>query len=403
MSVKYATGICLFLIGALLGCSQTKQILQPEAVLLEKLPVSEYPWFVDDSNYVNLDESIEQSLLYLRTKPAEMKFNFGSDTYETEHMINSLEKFKAFISCKPSGDELREFIKDNYLVFKSKGGNESGEVLFTGYYEPFLEGSLTKSDAYKYPVYGIPSDLVSIDLSLFSPKYAGEKISGRYTGKTVVPYFDRKEIETGGILEGKAPVILWVKDRIDLFFLQIQGSGKIRLDNGETVNIHYHASNGRPYKSIGAYLIDKGIIPRSEMSMQRIRAYLNDNPEQIDETLNYNPSYVFFKTEKDGPLGCLNVRLTPERSVALDRRIFPPAGLVYIETEKPVVSESGEISEWIKSYKFVLNQDTGGAIRGAGRADIFWGSGDYAEKAAGNMKHKGSLYFLVLKPDAYKD
>jgi len=373
--------------------------LKPAPAALVKLSFSEYPEFVDDMDYDNLEHGIRQSLSYLKKRPKDMKFKFGQDVYETSHMIDSLVKFLEFTEKKPSADELRKYINENYYVYKSTGSNGSGEVLFTGYYEPFLEGSLSKSDIYKYPVYGTPSDLISIALSLFSPKYEGEKITGRYTGQTVVPYYDRKEIETGGTLDGKAPVLAWVKDPVDLFFLQIQGSGKILLDNDETINIHYHASNGRPYKSIGNLLIQKEIIPHSEMSMQRIRAYLNSNPEDVQEILNYNPSYVFFQTEEDGPRGYLDVKLTPERSIALDRRIFPLAGLVYIETVKPLVSGNGEITEWIKSNKFVLNHDTGGAIRGPGRADIFWGNGKYAETAAGNMQHKGSLYFLILKPE----
>lgn len=371
----------------------------PEPAALVKLSFSEHPEFVDDMDYDYLEHGIRQSLSYLKKRPKDMKFKFGQDVYETSHMIDSLVKFLEFTEKKPSADELRKYINEKYYVYKSTGSNGSGEVLFTGYYEPFLEGSLLKSDTYKYPVYGTPPDLISIDLSLFSPKYEGEKITGRYTGQTVVPYYDRKEIETGGTLDGKAPVLAWVKDPVDLFFLQIQGSGKILLDNGETINIHYHASNGRPYKSIGNLLIQKEIIPYSEMSMQRIRAYLESNPEDVQDILNYNPSYVFFKTEEDGPLGYLGVKLTPGRSVALDRRIFPLAGLVYIETFIPQVSENGEITEWIKSNKFVLSQDTGGAIRGPGRADVFWGNGKYAETAAGNMQHMGSLYFLILKPE----
>ena len=370
----------------------------PEPVALVKLSSSEYPEFVDDMEYDNLAHSIRQSLSYLKKRPGDMKFKFGQDVYETSHMVDSLVKFLEFTEKKSSADELRKYINEKYYVYKSTGSNGSGEVLFTGYYEPLLEGSLLKSDIYKYPVYGTPSDLISIDLSLFSLKYEGEKITGRYTGQTVVPYYERKEIETGGMLEGKAPVLAWVKEPVDLFFLQIQGSGKILLDNGETINIHYHVSNGRPYKSIGNLLIQKKIIPHSEMSMQRIRAYLDSNPEDAQDILNYNPSYVFFKTEEDGPRGYLDVKLTPGRSVALDRRIFPLAGLVYIETVKPLVSGNGEITGWIKSDKFVLNQDTGGAIRGPGRADIFWGNGKFAEIAAGNMQHKGSLYFLILKP-----
>jgi len=390
--------ICLFLVALVCGCAPIIHRPPEEIAVLEKLPVSEYPDFVDDTNYVNLSDSVQQSLSYLKKRPKDMKFKFGQDIYETSHMIDSLVKLLEFTEKKPSADELRKYINENYYVYKSTGSNGSGEVLFTGYYEPFLEGSLSKRDIYKYPVYGTPPDLISIDLSLFSPKYAGEKITGRYTGKTVVPYYDRKEIETSRILDGNAPVLAWVKDPIGLFFLEYQGSGKILLDNGETINIHIHTQNGHPVKMIGTLLIQKKIIPQSEMSMQRIRAYLDSNPEDVKDILNYNPSYVFFKTEKDGPLGYLGVKLTPERSVALDRRIFPPAGLVYIETVKPVVSGSEEITGWTKNSKFVLNQDTGGKIIGPGRADIYWGNGKYAEVAAGNMRHTGSLYFLILKP-----
>ncbi|MFH1074168.1 MAG: MltA domain-containing protein [Candidatus Firestonebacteria bacterium] len=395
--------ICILLIASfftlfLYGCFGRILRSAPEPAALIKLSSSESPEFIDDIDYDNLVHGIGKSLSYLKKRPKDMKFKFGQDVYETSHMVDSLVKFLEFTEKKPSADELRKHINENYYIYKSTGSNGSGDVLFTGYYEPFLEGSLLKSDTYKYPVYGIPPDLISIDLSLFSRKYAGEKITGRYTGETVVPYYDRKEIETGGILDGKAPVLAWVKDPIDLFFLQYQGSGKILLDNGETINIHYHAQNGHPVKMIGTLLIQKKIIPQSEMSMQRIRAYLDSNPEEVQDILNYNPSYVFFKTEEDGPLGYLGVKLTPGRSVALDRRIFPPAGLVYIETEKPVVSGSGEITGWIKNSKFVLNQDTGGKIIGPGRADIYWGNGKYAEVAAGNMRHMGSLYFLILKP-----
>jgi membrane-bound lytic murein transglycosylase A len=373
----------------------------PESASLVKLSSSEYPAFIDDSDYDNLEESIRQSLLYLNKRPKDAKFKFGQDLYEKPYMVDSLVKFLEFIEKKPSTEVLKKFIDENYHVYKSTGSNGSGEVLFTGYYEPFLEGSLLKSETYKYPVYGTPPDLLTIDLSLFSPKYTGEKITGRYTGQTVVPYYDRKEIETSGILDGKAPVLAWLNDPVDLFFLQIQGSGKVFLDNGETINVHYHTQNGHPYKAIGNLLIQKEIIPQSEMSMQKIRAYLVANPKDVQNVLSYNPSYIFFKTEEDGPLGCLDVKLTPGRSVALDRRIFPLAGLLYIETVQPMVTGNGEITGWIKNNKFVLGQDTGGAIRGPGRADIFWGNGKYAETAAGNMKHQGRLYFLIIKPDSY--
>jgi membrane-bound lytic murein transglycosylase A len=358
-----------------------------------------YPRFTDDLNYDGLEHCISQSLTYLHKIPEDRKFVFGADQYDTLHMIKSLEHFLEYIRSNPSPDDIKEFIKADYRVYRSVGRDGRGEVLYTGYYEPHLRGSLFQSEEYPYPIYARPPDLISIDLSLFSDKYKGEKIVGRYTDETVVPYHDREDIESQNALEGKAEVLAWVKDPIDVFFLQIQGSGKVYLDNGEVINVHYHATNGRPYRSIGKLLIDENKITVEEMSMQKIRAYLNMHPEQMDYVFNYNPSYVFFKLEPDGPLGNINVRLTPGRSIALDRRIFPPAALAYINTQKPLIDSTGNITGWSDFSRFALNQDTGGAITGPGRADLFWGNGNYAEIAAGHLKYPGNLYFLILKPD----
>jgi len=314
-------------------------------------------------------------------------------------MIRSLDHFLNFIRTKPLKDELIRYINNNYLVYTSLGSDNRGKVLFTGYYEPVIEGRRKNDPEYSFPIYARPDDLTTINLSLFSPKFKGETIIGRYTNQSVVPYYNSKEIEYDGRLEGKAEEIAWVKDRIDLFFLQIQGSGKIYLDNGEIINVHYHATNGQPYRSIGKLLVDEGKISREEISMQKIRDYLRCHPEEIETVLNYNPSYVFFKIEQDGPIGYLEVKLTPERSIALDRRFFPPAGLAFIETKKPLINGDGTIHQWMEFSRFVLNQDTGGAIRGPGRADLFWGNGEYAEIAAGHMQEFGKLYFLILKPD----
>jgi membrane-bound lytic murein transglycosylase A len=166
------------------------------------------------------------------------------------------------------------------------------------------------------------------------------------------------------------------------------------------LNLGYDTSNGRPYRSIGQLLIEEGKIRREEMSMQRIRAYLNENPDEIRRVLSHNPSYIFFKVTPDGPLGSLNVKLTPGRSIALDRALFPPAALSFVETRKPMIDGQGRIAAWLECRRFTLNQDTGGAIKGPGRADLFWGSGHEAEIAAGHLKHPGTLYFLVRQPDA---
>jgi len=382
------------------GCALFKKELPKvrETGLIRIAP-SDYPEFSDDMDYDGLEHGILQSMLYLNKVPADRTFRFDEDVFDAAHMIRSMEHFLQFIQTRPSIQDLREYIRSNCLVYRSVGNGNPGQVFFTGYYEPSLEGSLEKSTEYRFPIYARPSDLTTINLSLFRPEFKGKKIIGRYTDQTVVPYYDRNDIEYKGTLEGKTREIAWLKDRIDLFFLQIQGSGKICLDNGEIIHVHYHATNGRPYRSIGKLLIDTGKIPREEMSMQKIRAYLHDYPEEVETVLNHNPSYVFFKIEEDGPIGYLEVKLTPGRSIALDRRLFPRAGLAFIKTDKPLINGSGKIYQWAAFSRFVLNQDTGGAINGPGRADLFWGNGIYAEIAAGHMQHPGTLYFLVLKPD----
>lgn len=376
------------------GCAPTKE------TVMERISARSYPKFSDDMRFDALEYSISQSLVYLYKIPVDRQFVFGNDRYTAQHMIRSLEYFLNYVETRPSTDDLDKFIRSNYIVYRSVGRNSNGEVLYTGYYEPHLRGSLNPSEEYRFPIYARPSDLVTVDLSLFDEKYAGQKIIGRLAGQTVVPYYDRNEIDSAGALDGKAGVLVWVNDPIDVFFLQIQGSGKVYLDSGEVLNVHYQTSNGRPYRSIGTFLIEDKQISVDDMSMQKIREYLKNHPDKMSVVFNYNPSYVFFKIEPDGPLGNINVKLTPGRSLALDRRIFPAAALVFIETEKPLVDGFGQIESWQRFSRFAVNQDTGGAIRGPGRADLFFGDGPYAEIAAGHLKHTGKLYFLVLKPQS---
>jgi membrane-bound lytic murein transglycosylase A len=380
------------------GCPAPIKKPPEERVLIRKSSFS-YPDFHDDLELDGLEHSILKSLEYFERVPADRTYQFGEDQFDAAHLIKSLQHFLDFIRMNPSNRELRKFIRSNYIVYQSVGRDQRGEVLFTGYYEPHLSGRLDRDEEYQYPIYALPTDLMKIDLSPFSEKYKGQSIVGRYTDQTVVPYHDRREIDEENALVGKAEPLVWIKDPVDVFFLQIQGSGKVFLDTGDVINVHYHGTNGRPYRAIGGLLIREQKIPKEEMSMQKIRAYLNDHPEEMASVFNYNPSYVFFKLETEGPLGNISVLLTPGRSIALDRRIFPPAALAFIKTQKPIVDGAGQIDSWTDCNRFVLNQDTGGAIRGPGRADLFWGNGPYAEIAAGHLAHTGELYFLVLKPD----
>ena len=352
----------------------------------------------DDMSYEGLAEAIRQSVAYFKKIPSDRQFVFGKDRYDTGHMLESMTRFLAFIETKPSSKELRKYIGANYRVYQSKGYNPEKEVLFTGYYEPTLIGFPKKNKQNRYPVHSLPKDLLTADLSKFSEKYQGDKIVGRLSGKNILPYAERKEILSDPLFNEKAPPLAWVSDPVSLFFLHVQGSGRIIFPNGNGIRVHYRGTNGRPYKSIGKYLIETNKIPKDKMSMQAIRAYLQNHPHEVPHILNYNPSYVFFEKVSKGPMGCIQTQLVPGRSIALDRKTFPIAALAFIETQRPGDMDKGGIKSWIDFSRFVLNQDTGGAIKGPGRADIFWGGGDYAEIAAGYMKQPGKLYFFVLKP-----
>jgi membrane-bound lytic murein transglycosylase A len=364
----------------------------------QRLLPEDYPPFEDDLNYDRLADSIQGSIDYFGKQSTQTTISFGEDQYSPRHLAQSLQDFLALIRRHPSADELSEYILKNFYVYAGVQAQKPVEVLFTGYYEPMMDGSRTQSSQFKYPIYGRPSDLMTFNLADFSCNCPSEKAIGRYAGGSIVPYYSRQEIDKSNVLQGKAQTIAWVDDPVDLFFLHVQGSGKICLENHDIINVHYLISNGHPYQSIGKYLIDKGRLAKEEVSMQSIRSYLRAHPDEMNETFNYNPRYVFFEEVDAGPIGCFNIELTPGRSIALDRKQYPAAALAFIQAQKPVASDDGSIEKWTDFSRFVMNQDTGGAIAGPARADIFWGNDEYAELAAGYMKHPGRLYFLVLKP-----
>lgn len=367
--------------------------------VLTRLAKSAYPYFSDGLFFDNLSYGIGKSLDYLNKLPPERTFRLADDTYTTLDLIRSLEALRDLVETRPDSAQLNRIIAERFRVYRSVGRPEEGQMLFTGYYEPHLRGSLTPDTRYRYPVYAMPADLMVIDLTAFAEELRGKRIIGRIEGNTVVPYPERRTIDADAGFGRNAAPLAWVDDRVDLFFLQIQGSGRIYLSDGSFIRVHYHGSNGRPYRSIGRLLIDQGKIPREEMSMQRLKSYLRDHPAEVDDVLNHNPSYVFFKTETSGPIGAIGVDLTPGRSVAVDRRTFPMAVPAFLQTQIPVVDGTGRIDRWIDFSAFALNQDTGGAIRGPGRVDIFWGNGPYAEIAAGHMQQNGAFFLLVLDPD----
>jgi len=395
---RYLLGaIILLIIG---GCYPLvkKEVREPAKAL--KRVRYFWPEFQDDMDKDSLALAIERSLQYLNKLKGDNVFTYGHDTFSVEHMRGSLRTFSHIIERNSNSKALNRELRNKFFLYKAAGHRGSKKVLFTGYFEPILNGNLQPDSIHRYPLYRKPDDLLRIDLGVFRPRFQGERIIARIDGRSLIPYYTRNDIAEGKVLEGRNLEIAWLTDPLDIAILQIQGSGIIRLPNGETVRVGYSASNGHPYRSIGRFMIDRGYIEPDDLSLQRIKSYLKDHPDVKDEVLNYNPSYVFFRLLDNGPFGNIAVPLTPGRSLALDDRLFPKGALVYIRCQKPIMGKDGNITGWTPFCRFLLNQDTGGVIKGTGRADIFWGSDPYAELAAGHFKHQGELFFLVKKPDS---
>ena len=276
--------------------------------------------------------------------------------------------------------DFKNFVKENFVLEKL----EADESLLTGYYEPELHGSLTKSEVYKYPVYNTPKDLVTVDLSSVYPKLNNYRLRGRLQENRLLPYYSRQELSHRDV---NAEVIAYTDSKIDLFFLEVQGSGRIKLESGKTLFIGYANQNGQPYKSIGKYLVKLGEISQGDISLQSIRAWFKEHPSRVDEILNHNPSVVFFRVREQGATGSLGIELTPMRSIAVDRRYIPLGSMLYLSAK----------SETIDFNRIVFAQDTGGAIKGKVRADMFLGFGENAGKIAGELKAPLHLWIFQLK------
>ncbi|OWY39846.1 murein transglycosylase [Xenophilus sp. AP218F] len=317
---------------------------------------------------------------------------------------------------------VRQFFETRFTAWKLSDGNrDSG--LITGYYEPLLSGSRSRSERTPWPVYGAPADLYSVDVPAsqrgkstlrakrvganrlalaaggdieirpgdFAADPRGSRLKGRLSGSRLLPYYTRAEINQGK-LNGSAPVIAWVEDPVELFFLQVQGSGRIQLEDGSFLHVGFADQNGYPYQSIGKWLVDQGEMKLSDASMQGIKDWLAKNPQRRDELFAVNQSYIFFKPlsgDDGGPVGALGVPLTGGYSIAVDPRYIPLGAPVYLATTWPHSNDP--------LVRLVHAQDTGSAIKGAVRADLFWGYGTEAGMYAGRMKQQGNLWLLLPK------
>ena len=289
----------------------------------------------------------------------------------------------------PPGDEgaARRLFESEFTPYAVVSSASGDRGLITGYYEPIINGSRMQTALHRHPIYGVPDDLVVVDLGTVSPETRGLRLRGRLDGRRLVPYWSRGEIDARGSALA-APVIAWSADPVELFFLQIQGSGQVQLENGERLRVGYAEQNGHPYRSLGRHLVERNELLLEQASMQGIKAWAAANPAKLQEALSQNPSYVFFRElpTSDGPIGALSVPLHAERSLAVDRRFIPLGAPVYLATTFPLSEQPLE--------RLMAAHDTGGAIRGVVRGDFFWGTGPDAGSQAGRMRQQGRLWLL---------
>jgi membrane-bound lytic murein transglycosylase A len=288
------------------------------------------------------------------------------------------------------GAAMRRFFESRFAPYLLTNPDGTTSGLITGYYEPLLRGSRRRTATFSQPVLGVPPDLLSIELADLLPDLKGMRLRGRLQGNKVIPYYSRADI-TAHEADHPDRVLLWVDDAVELFFLQIQGSGRVKLPDGAMVRLGYADQNGHPYQSIGRVLIERGELKLEQASMQGIQAWARANPQKLTDLLNANPSYVFFREVQakgdEGPQGALGVPLSAERSIAVDPRLVPLGAPVFLSTTQPNAS--------VPLRRLMLAQDTGGAIRGVVRADFFWGFGEQAGNQAGKMKQQGEMWVLL--------
>ncbi len=280
----------------------------------------------------------------------------------------------------------RAFVEASFEAWALTNADGSSEGMVTGYYEPVLAGSRTRSERFRYPVYGVPADLVAVDLEGVVPEVKGLRLRGRLESARLVPYWTRGEIDATG--QFNAPVLAWVEDPVELFFLHIQGSGQIELGTGPRLRLGYGEHNGHPYVSLGRHLVQRGELALEQTSMHGIKAWAAANPGKLRAALDANPSYVFFRAaaQGNGPFGTLGAPLTAGYSLAVDARAVPLGAPVFLATTMPLSTQP--------LRRLMAAQDTGGAIRGAVRADFYWGTGAEAGALAGRMRQQGRMWIL---------
>jgi membrane-bound lytic murein transglycosylase A len=390
--VRHSLALLLLITVAACAPKAPPEAAKPPALAYRAASFAELPGYAAD----RVSDALPA---LLRSCPRMMARNERAlDGMERYGTGNDWKAFCGALSALPAGDDaaLRRLIESE-LQPVAVIGDGKADGLFTGYYEPLVRGSRQKQGVYTTPLYRQPPDLVQVDLGEFRESLRGQRIAGRVRDGRLRPYDDRGAIDAGA-LANKNLEMVWLDDAADAFFLQVQGSGLVQLNDGSKTRVGFAAQNGFPYVAIGRVMIDRGTLPREDVSMQAIRAWLRANPDAAPELLRQNPSYVFFrelpppKDDLDGPPGAQGVALVPGRSLAVDRSHHALGLPLWLDAQQPAMP-SGE-----KPFqRLMVAQDTGGAIRGGVRGDVFWGAGAEAESIAGRMKHPGRFWLLLPK------
>jgi len=358
--------------------------LPPGKLALRKISPEDYPDFSRayyDRN--GLEAAINHSLDYMSRKSSKRYYPYGEISHE--RATASMRAFLEVLHATRSPEEFDREICQRFDVYQSVGWDGRGTVYFTGYYTPIFEARKTRDATFRYPLYRLPSDLV---------KDAEGQTLGRRTGDGgLVAYPSRREIEEGNLLAGQE--IAWLKDPFETYIVSVQGSAKLRLADGSLWELGYAGTNGHDYVPVGKILIEDGALDRNSLSLQAMMRFFAANPDKIAEYCRQNPRFTFFQETKGGPFGSINVPVTPYRTLATDKKVFPRACLTFIDTELPV--RQGSSVAVVPHASFVLDQDTGGAIRAAGKSDLYLGTGIEAEALAGRTGAEGALYYLFVR------
>jgi membrane-bound lytic murein transglycosylase A len=401
--LRYSFVLCVFVLLGIIGCKPPQpaapqaidyeQELPPGSLALRKLSPAEYPDFsaaIGAFNVPSLSKSIDNSLAYLAAPSSKAFFPYEDISHE--RAVASLVALKQIIqteTANPTLDSGRRFdsiIKTTFEVYKSIGapnpeGGYTGRVLFTGYFTPIYNASLTRGGAYQFPLYKRPTDLETDATGQFA-----------YRRDNHGPYSTRREIEQNHVLDGQE--LVWLADRFDAYVITVQGSARLRLTNGQIYEVGYAGNNGYEYSSPGRQMVSDGAIGKSQLTLRGLRGYFAAHPEAMDKYLLLNDRYIFFAERSGGPFGSLNVPVTPFATIATDKSVYPRAMPAFLAVSVP--SQSGGV---VPFRGLMLDQDTGGGIRASGRCDIFMGVGPEAEGLAGEELNPGELYYLAVKPE----